>query len=246
MSRRKMIVGNWKMNLPADPAAAVDVLAGAVVSKTTGDAAVIICPPTTMIASLAGRGIRVGGQDCHVAKAGPHTGEISAEMLAAAGATHVIIGHSERRATHSETDEIVAKKAKAAWRAALTAIVCVGESQVQRDGGAAYSAVATQLVGSIPKGAKASNTVIAYEPIWAAGSAKAVSADDIENMHAAIRTEVGRRFGDGVAANTRILYAGPMDQDNAAEILSMEDVDGAMIGDASIKPSTLFAIANMS
>lgn len=246
MQRRRMIVGNWKMNLPTDPEAAVDIIAEAAVSKIAGDPALIVCPPATMIALLAGRGIRVGGQDCHVAPAGPHTGDISAPMLVQAGATHVILGHSERRATHNETDEVVAMKAKAAWKADLTAIICVGETKIQREGGAAISAVATQLVGSIPKGAKAANTVIAYEPIWAIGSGRAASLPEIAEMHAAIRAEVARRFGAGVAANIRILYGGSMDASNAAGILALDDVDGGLIGGASLKTGEFLTIARMS
>ena len=241
--RRKMIVGNWKMNVPADPAAAIDVIAEASVSNLRNAPALVVCPPATMVALLVGRGIRVGGQDCHIKPSGAYTGDISAPMLALAGASHVIVGHSERRIGHFENDQIVARKTLAAWRSDLTAIVCVGETKADRDGGGAAEAVAKQVAGSLPKGVKASNTVVAYEPVWAIGAGTAATPEQIAEMHAVIRKQIASAFGDRVASNIRILYGGSVTAENAAAIFAHEDVDGALIGGASLRADEFLSIA---
>ena len=182
----------------------------------------------------------IGGQDCHANVSGAHTGDISAEMLADAGAGAVIVGHSERRTDHGETDADVHAKAEAAWRAGLRAVICVGETEAQRDSGQAVAVVTGQLAGSVPEGATAENTVIAYEPVWAIGTGRTPSTDDIQEMHAAMRASLSGRFDTG--ADMRLLYGGSVKPDNAAEIFAIPDVDGALVGGASLKASDFTGI----
>lgn len=227
--RRPLIIGNWKMNN-----------AGAGVVKVIADGApdgadLMICPPAPFIAVLAGHGVAIGAQGCHPAASGAHTGDVSAEMLADAGATAVIVGHSERRADHGETDEAVAAQAEAVWRAGLRAIICVGETEAERRSGAAYGAVAGQLDSSIPAEATAENTVIAYEPVWAIGTGLIPSLEDIQAMHAHIRARTPE--------DVSILYGGSMKPGNAAEICALPDVDGGLIGGASLNAADFLAIA---
>ena len=181
MARRKLVAGNWKMNGLAASAAMLDEL------PAPAGADVLICPPATLLARLAGGRFAVGGQDCHSEPAGAHTGDIAAEMLADAGAVAVIVGHSERRADHGETDALVARKAAAAWRAGLTAIVCVGETEAERDGGLTLERVAAMLAASVPDGADADRLVVAYEPVWAIGTGRTPSLSEIAEVHAFIR-----------------------------------------------------------
>jgi triosephosphate isomerase len=203
-----------------------------------------VCPPATLIAKFADRAtvsdIGIGGQDCHPEPSGAHTGDISAEMLSAVGASHVIVGHSERRANHGETDELVARKAAAAQRAGLTAIVCVGESESQREAGEARDVVARQVEGSLPADLDPARLVVAYEPVWAIGTGRTASAEDIAAMHAHIRGLLRTRFP---STPVRILYGGSVKPANAADILAVENVDGALVGGASLRADDFLAIA---
>ncbi|MEM0987703.1 MAG: triose-phosphate isomerase [Pseudomonadota bacterium] len=230
MSRRKLAAGNWKMNGLAANQAELTALIGEVGCPACD---VLICPPATLIAGFAaaaqGSAVAIGGQGCHPAATGAHTGDVSAEMLADAGASYVIVGHSERRADHGEDDAAVQDQALAAWRAGLIAIICVGETEAQRDAGEASAIVASQLAGSVPDGATGANTVIAYEPVWAIGTGRTPSNDDIVEMHTAMRAHAS------VTDEMRLLYGGSVKPGNAAEIFSLEDVDGGLVGGASLK-----------
>jgi triosephosphate isomerase len=243
-SRRPLVAGNWKMNgLSASLAELDQVVAGA---KTLPTIDMMICPPATLIAAAAARArgssVTIGGQDCHPEPAGAFTGDISAEMLWDAGARAVIVGHSERRMYHHETDAEVRAKSLAARRADLMAIVCVGETRDERVGGAALDVVRRQLTGSLPDDATAENLVIAYEPVWAIGSGLTPTPDDVAEVHGFIRSSVVARFGaDG--QSMRILYGGSVKPSNAAELMRVDDVDGALVGGASLKAHDFLAIA---
>jgi triosephosphate isomerase len=186
--------------------------------------------------------VRLGGQDCHAKQSGAHTGDISAEMLKDAGASHVIVGHSERRTDHGESDAQVHAKAEAAWRAGLIAIVCVGETQAERQAGAALDVLSRQIEGSVAQGATPANTVIAYEPVWAIGTGLTPTAADVAEAHLHIRGQLGERLGAG-AARMRILYGGSVKPSNAAELLAVANVDGALVGGASLKAADFLGIA---
>jgi triosephosphate isomerase len=243
---RPLIAGNWKMNgLRSSMAEFEAMLAGA--SKVTGKADLLVCPPATLIAAFAAKltgseALAIGGQDCHPEASGAHTGDISAEMLADAGASAVIVGHSERRADHGESDGLVRQKAEAAWRAALTAIVCIGETQSQRDAGQTLNVCRGQLQGSLPDGARADNLVVAYEPIWAIGTGLTPTAKDVEQIHKLIREALSARF-NGEGARMRILYGGSVKPSNARELMGVANVNGALIGGASLKAADFLAIA---
>jgi triosephosphate isomerase len=242
MTRRKLAAGNWKMNgLKASLAELRTIVAGA----ATAGVEVAICPPATLvapaIATVAGSQVAIGGQDCAVAPSGAHTGDIAAEMLADAGATLVIVGHSERRADYGETDALVRAKAEAAWRAGLIAILCIGETADERKAGATEAVLDRQLTGSVPGGATAANLVVAYEPVWAIGTGLTPSLDDIRNAHTHIRRRLAERFG-GEADRIRILYGGSVKPANAAEIMALPGVDGALVGGASLKAADFLAI----
>jgi triosephosphate isomerase len=218
----------------------------ALIAATAGTASeVLVCPPATLIAGFAerakGSGVAIGAQDCHAEAAGAHTGDIAAEMIADAGGSHVIVGHSERRADHGETDAAVCAKAKAVWRAGLTAIVCVGETEAERDAGGAQEVVGRQLDGSLPDGATAANTVIAYEPVWAIGTGRTPSPADIAEMHDFMRARLTVRFGAAAEA-VRLLYGGSVKPGNAAEIFAVSNVDGGLVGGASLKAADFAAI----
>jgi triosephosphate isomerase len=239
--RTKLVAGNWKMNGLREDAAA---LVHAFVQRMTEAGGVpgcelLVCPPATLLTFisglLAGSGIGLGGQDCHAAAKGPFTGDISPEMLADAGCTHVILGHSERRHGHGESDAVVREKIRGAWRAGLTAILCVGETRAEREAGTATDIVAAQLAGSIPEGAAAGGLVIAYEPVWAIGTGLTATSEDITAMHAGIRTRL--------EAGTPILYGGSVNPQNAAGILGLAEVDGALVGGASLDAESFWAIA---
>ncbi len=205
---------------------------------------VLVCPPATLIAQAAWfvkDAFAIGGQDCHAEASGAYTGDVSAEMLKAAGASHVIVGHSERRQYHAETDAQVSAKAKAAWRAGLTAIICFGETLEQREAGKANAVCESQLAGSVPEGATAANTVVAYEPVWAIGTGKTASLDDIAAMHAHVRACLVAQLGDA-GKKVLIQYGGSVKPDNAAAILSTPDVGGALVGGASLKVADFMAI----
>jgi len=248
---RPLIAGNWKMNgLKASVGELDAMFDGAGQLSPAID--LLVCPPATLVASFAARTAErtqakplpfaIGGQDCHAEASGAHTGEISAEMLADAGAGAIIVGHSERRADHAETDAIVRAKALAVWRAGLVAIVCVGETQGERDAGHTLDVVAGMLAGSLPDGATAANLVVAYEPVWAIGTGRTPTAADVEEVHGFIRNTLSDRFGP--AGDTmRILYGGSVKPSNARELLAVPHVNGALIGGASLKAADFLAIA---
>jgi triosephosphate isomerase len=241
---RMLFAGNWKMNGLRASLAEIRALRRALADEPIrGD--VLVCPPFTLVAEAAkaveGSPISVGGQDCHASVSGAFTGDVSAEMLRDAGATAVIVGHSERRQYHGETDAIVAAKVHAARRAGLTAILCVGESDAEREAGRALKTVTAQLEGSLPADIAASDVAIAYEPVWAIGTGKTPKPADIEEMHDAIRLLLTKRFGVG-AASTRILYGGSVKPENARDILKVANVDGSLVGGASLKTADFLAI----
>ncbi|SFJ22084.1 triose-phosphate isomerase [Albimonas pacifica] len=242
MSRRKLAAGNWKMNGLAAQLAEIDALVNACPAPGCD---VLICPPATLIAPMAQRAagsvVAVGGQDCHARDSGAHTGDVSAAMLRDAGASYVILGHSERRADHGESDADVRAKTEAAWAAGLVAIVCVGETEAQRDAGEALSVVGAQLAGSLPDGATAANTVVAYEPVWAIGTGRTPSNDDIAEMHSHMRARLAERFG-AEADGMRLLYGGSVKPGNAREIFGLADVDGGLVGGASLKAADFAGI----
>jgi triosephosphate isomerase len=222
--------------------------AGAVAGK----ADLLVCPPATLLANFAEktRGIlpadqkvlALGAQDCHPVASGAHTGDISADMLADAGASFVIVGHSERRADHGETDALIRQKAEAAWRAGLAAIVCIGETQAQRDAGQTLEICGTQLDGSLPDAAAATNLVVAYEPVWAIGTGRTPTAQDVQQVHRFIRDKLTSRFKEE-GAGIRILYGGSVKPSNAAELMAVPNVNGALVGGASLKATDFLAIA---
>jgi triosephosphate isomerase len=242
---RPLIAGNWKMNgLKSSLGEFEAMLAGAPPLAAKAD--LLVCPPATLIAAFAekarGSKVAVGGQDCHPKASGAHTGDLAAEMLADAGARAVIVGHSERRADHGESDALVRQKAEAAWRAGLTAIVCIGETRAERDAGRALDICGGQLQGSLPDGATASKLVVAYEPVWAIGTGLTPTAGDVEEVHRFIRKTLTDRF-NGEGAKVRILYGGSVKPSNAAELLSVANVNGALVGGASLKAADFLAIA---
>jgi triosephosphate isomerase len=233
---RPLVAGNWKMNGLGASLGEIEAVAAAVEASPPA-AEVLICPPATLVArataQAAGR-IAIGGQDCHAEPAGAFTGDISAEMLKDAGARYVIVGHSERRHFHGETDEDVNRKALAAWRAGLSAIICVGETETERDAGRAHEIVASQLRGSVPGGADGARAAVAYEPVWAIGTGRTPTEKEIADMHAHIRAELVRGVGPR-ARDIRILYGGSVKPANAREILALPEVGGALVGGASLK-----------
>jgi triosephosphate isomerase (TIM) len=236
---RKLVAGNWKMNgLRSDGLALASDLAARARGAALG-CDLLACPPATIVALvgsvLAGSGIALGGQDCAAAEKGAFTGDVSAEMLRDAGCASVIVGHSERRHGRGETDADVRGKVAAAWRAGLVAILCVGETQAEREAGHEMSVVSGQLLGSLPEGAAADKLVVAYEPVWAIGTGLTPTSADIVAIHRAIRS----RIPDG----TRILYGGSVNPKNCLEILGLAEVDGALVGGASLKPEDFWAIA---
>ena len=233
MALRKLVAGNWKMNGSMAALAELDGIAAAAAAAPGLDVA--ICPPFTLIAGAVARapGLAIGAQDCHAAAKGAHTGCVSAAMLQEAGATLTIVGHSERRADQHETDGEVRAKAEAAIAAGLTAIVCVGETEAERDAGRALAVVEGQLDGSIPPAGTAATLVVAYEPVWAIGTGRTPSTADVAEMHAAIRAKLSALLG-GEGAGVRILYGGSVKPDNAAELMAVADVDGALVGGASL------------
>jgi triosephosphate isomerase (TIM) len=240
-----LVAGNWKMNgLAASQGELAKIVAGA--GALAGRTDLMICPPATLIVSFVsavrGSGVTIGGQDCHFEASGAHTGDISAEMLADAGARAVIVGHSERRTDHHETDAQVRAKAHAAWRAQLTAIVCVGEQRAERELGKTLDVVGRQLAGSVPDGASATNLVVAYEPVWAIGTGLTPTPADVAQVHAFVRKRLTERFG-AEGGRTRILYGGSVKPANAAELLTITDVNGALVGGASLNGQDFLGIA---
>ena len=242
MPPRKLAAGNWKMN---GDLAALDQLDDMAAAAEGATCDVLICPPALLIHPMMARvgasDILVGGQDCHHSDKGAHTGDIAANQLRDAGATHVILGHSERRADHGESDAIIAAKTLAAHHAGLIAIVCIGETEAQRDAGDTLGVIASQLDGSVPDGSTAQNTVIAYEPVWAIGTGRTPTTDQIAEVHALMRDRLSARFADG--ADMALLYGGSVKPSNAAELMNVPHVDGALVGGASLKAEEFLAIA---
>jgi triosephosphate isomerase len=249
-TRRPLIAGNWKMNgLKASQHEFDEIVAGASALRDKID--VMVCPPATLImlfvgksVSKSGGAVAIGGQDCHPEPSGAFTGDISAEMLADLGADGVIVGHSERRALHNESDAEVRLKAQAAWRAGLLAILCIGETRDDRAGGRTLSVVGSQLASSVPDGATAGNLVIAYEPVWAIGTGLTPTPADVAEVHGFVRARLIARFpaaGQGI----RILYGGSVKPSNAKELMALANVDGALVGGASLKAEEFLAIAGV-
>ena len=239
-----MIAGNWKMN--GLEASLSEVRALVLGLKAKPGVKVVICPPATLLTRVvkeAGSAIGVGGQDCHAKVSGAFTGDVSAEMLKDAGATWAIVGHSERRQYHGETDEVIATKAQAGWRAGLGVMICIGETEAERVAGKEYEVVSTQLAHSVPADAVSHIVAIAYEPVWAIGTGRTATADDIVKMHAHIRKELVARFGDA-GAKIEILYGGSVNPKNAKEILAQPEVGGALVGGASLKAADFLAVVD--
>ncbi len=244
---RPLVAGNWKMNGLKGSLDLVRELRSGYREALRAAVDLLVCPPATLVHAvaeeLAGTGISVGGQDAHAEPAGAFTGNVAAEMLADLGATYVILGHSERRAYHREDDATVRAKAEGARRAGLIAIVCVGETREEREAGRAEDVVSGQRRGSLPAGANGTETVVAYEPVWAIGTGLTPTADDVSAMHARIRTELASLLGGPEAAAVRVLYGGSVKPSNARELMGVPNVDGALVGGASLVAADFLAIA---
>ncbi len=242
--RRPLVAGNWKMNGRAADLLEIAAIRSAVLAGQAAAAEIVVCPPVTLLMDAgrvcAGSPVKLGAQDCDPAQDGAHTGDVSAEMLKDAGASYVIVGHSERRACHAESDALVRAKAGAALRAGLDVILCVGETQAERVAGAALERVAAQLGASLPN--DAAHLVVAYEPVWAIGTGVTPTAADIAAMHGFVRGQLERHFPGG-GKKVRVLYGGSVRPENAAELLAIEEVDGALVGGASLKASEFMIIA---
>ncbi|HEY0275116.1 MAG TPA: triose-phosphate isomerase [Paenirhodobacter sp.] len=239
--RRKLAAGNWKMNGLKASLSEIEAL---IAAHPGPDCDVLICPPTTLIsaaAALARGRIAIGGQNCHPRLSGAYTGGISAQMLKDAGASHVILGHSERRADRYESDEVVHAKATTAISEGLVAIICVGETERERDRGATLDVISSQLKGSLPLNASGAYLVIAYEPIWAIGSGRTPTLEQIAEVHDFMRAEMVKRLGDD-GDEIRLLYGGSVKPSNAADIFAVPNVDGALVGGASLLASDFGAI----
>lgn len=246
-TRQPLIAGNWKMNgLSQDGVSLANALAEKYHAAGNPAFEMLVCPPATLIgsvgAAIADSGVKLGGQNCHHNEKGAHTGEISPSMLTDLGCGFVILGHSERRADNGEDDALINAKTVAAQGAGLITVICVGETEAQRDAGDALSVVSSQLKGSLPDGVTAANTVVAYEPVWAIGTGRVPTLKDIDEVHQTLRSDLTNLFGAGVADGIRLLYGGSVKPDNAAEILTIEDVDGALVGGASLDAEQFWAI----
>ncbi len=246
--RRKLIAGNWKMNgLRASGVALARDLAGRAGEGAGPGCDLLVCPPAPMLLAVAeaidGSPVSLGAQDCHPAASGAHTGDLSAEMLEDAGCSYVIVGHSERRADHGETDDLVRAKAEAARGAGLTPIVCLGETEAERDAGNTLAIIERQLAGSLPRTGEAADLVVAYEPVWAIGSGRTPGQGDVAEVHAHLRTQLGKHLGAEAGEAVRLLYGGSVKPENAAEFLAVNNVDGALVGGASLKVEDFWAIA---
>jgi triosephosphate isomerase len=244
---RPLVAGNWKMNGLRASIRILHAVAEGYGGALKERVDLLVCPPATILFACAeaarGSGVAVGGQDCHPEPSGAFTGDLSAEMLADAGATHVIVGHSERRTLHGETDAEVRGKAEAARRAGLVAVICVGETRAEREAGDTLAVIRRQVRGSLPEGAIAESVVVAYEPVWAIGTGLTPTAADVAEVHGLIRDELGALGGPGDAGRTRILYGGSVKPANAGELLSVANVDGALVGGASLVAEDFLAIA---
>lgn len=243
---RPLVAGNWKMNGTGASLNELRMIGSGFMNGLDAETEALVCVPATLLAraadALSGTPVRVGGQDCHAAESGAHTGDISAEMLKEAGATHVIVGHSERRTDHGEDDATVQAKASAAWRAGLVAIVCVGETKAEREQGATLDVLSRQLAGSVPASATAANTIVAYEPVWAIGTGLTPTVADVADAHRHIRDRLVEKLGPA-ATKIRLLYGGSVKPANAVELLGVGNVDGALVGGASLKAADFLGIA---
>jgi triosephosphate isomerase (TIM) len=243
---RPLVAGNWKMNGLQASAGELDAIAAGVAAGEAGRAEVLVCPPFTLIAPFAWRAkdkpVAIGGQDCHPDPSGAHTGDVAAAMLRDAGATYVIVGHSERRIDHHETDALVRRKAEAALAAGLVPIVCIGETRAEREAGKTLEVVGTQLRGSLPDGATPDRLVVAYEPVWAIGTGLTPTAADVKQVHDDIRAGLAEALGASASA-VRILYGGSVKPGNCQELMAVDNVDGALVGGASLKAADFVGIA---
>ncbi|MGE0667422.1 MAG: triose-phosphate isomerase [Sphingomonadales bacterium] len=244
-TRRALVAGNWKMNGSAASADEARRMADGLAALEGVRCEAMICPPFPLVGLLAqalsGSAIAVGAQDCHPKASGAHTGDVSAELLAEMGASAVIVGHSERRQDHGETDALVAAKAEAAWRAGLTAIICVGETEAERTGGRTLGVIGGQIAGSVPEAATPANTVVAYEPVWAIGTGRTPTPGDVAEVHAFIRDALAKRLGEA-GRGIRLLYGGSVKPSNAGELMAVANVDGALVGGASLKADDFLGI----
>ncbi len=244
-SVRPLIAGNWKMNgLSGESATELKSLIERAAKVTSAGCDILICPPSTLVAQMAslaeGTPVSIGGQDCHEKESGAHTGDIAAAMLKDAGASYCLAGHSERRTDHGESDEVVKAKAEAAIQAGLIAVVCVGETLSEREAGQTLTIISKQVKNSLPSGATAANTVIAYEPVWAIGTGKTPTTADVSDVHAHIRGDLKALMSD--ADGVRLLYGGSVKGSNAAELMAVEHVNGALVGGASLKADDFWPI----
>ncbi|THF59985.1 triose-phosphate isomerase [Ollibium composti] len=243
---RPLVAGNWKMNGTGASLNQLLMIGNGFMSGLDAETEALVCVPATLLTRaaeiLSRTPVHVGGEDCHAEESGAHTGDISAEMLKDAGASHVIVGHSERRADHGEDDATVHAKAAAAWRAGLVAIICIGETRAEREAGATLDVLSRQIAGSVPVSATPANTVLAYEPVWAIGTGLTPTAADVAEAHAHIRARLVEKLGPA-AAKIRILYGGSVKPSNARELLSVANVDGALVGGASLKAADFLGIA---
>ncbi|MCG8491351.1 MAG: triose-phosphate isomerase [Sneathiellales bacterium] len=249
MSVRPLIAGNWKMNgLAKESAAELSALISKANDQGEVGCDILICPPALLVSQMAtlaeGSAVSIGAQDCHTQEKGAHTGDISAEMIADAGAGYAIAGHSERRTDHGESNEVVKMKAEAALRAGLIAIVCVGETLEERENGKTLDIISDQVKNSLPEGATAANTVIAYEPVWAIGTGKVPATSDVDEVHNHIRSDLKLLMKD--AEGVRLLYGGSVKGSNAAELMAVENVNGALVGGASLKAEDFWPIVETS
>lgn len=246
---RPLVAGNWKMNGLGSSLSELSALRKHLETTPIPEADVMMCPPATLLTRarevLEGSTILLGAQDCHPLKSGAHTGDISAEMLADAGAMAVIVGHSERRIDCGETDSLVHAKALAAYRADLMAIICIGETGAQYRDGKTLDVLRSQLEGSVPEGARVQNTVIAYEPVWAIGTGLTPTPPEVAQVHGLIRSVLGQMTGASEAGAMRILYGGSVKPTNAADLLFVPDVNGALVGGASLKAADFYEILSV-
>jgi len=249
LSRRPLVAGNWKMHGLRAALDEIEAMGARYDGPLRERIDLVVCPPATLLALAApiaaSAGLGLGGQDCHAEPSGAHTGDISAEMLADAGASYVIVGHSERRADHGENDALVREKARAALRAGLTPIICVGETREEREAGRALEVVGAQIAGSVPVEAPPERLVLAYEPVWAIGTGLTPTSADVGDMHGFARARLDALLGAGNGGRVRILYGGSVKPGNAAELMRVSDVDGALVGGASLTAKDFMAIADV-
>lgn len=243
-----LVAGNWKMNGTSESLSELRYIAHGFSGQLSSETDALVCVPATLLSRasevLAGTAVKSGGEDCHANQSGAHTGDVSAEMLKDAGASFVITGHSERRTDHGETDADVCAKTKAAWRAGLVAIVCIGETEGERKSGETNAVLTRQINGSVPSGANSQNTVVAYEPVWAIGTGMTPTVADVGAAHRHIRNELAAHIGDQKASKMRILYGGSVKPANAQELMAVSNVDGALVGGASLKAADFLGIAD--